>query len=158
MRVEFDPADFDIDLADFAKHFASLAEQFEMKWRLAEFELSYKEMVILVSKYDHCLVDLLYRQHSGELACEIPLIISNHADNQSIADFYRIPYTIVSVTKDNKQEAESRTASINAVLSANGVLKQLRWVQPNDSSGANHEHFLPLDCVDSVYGQPDCSW
>ena len=59
-------------------------------------------MIIFVSKYDHCLVDLLYRQQSGELHCDIPLIISNHPDNQAVADFYKIPYAVVSVTKDNK--------------------------------------------------------
>ena len=63
-------------------------------------------MIILVSKYDHCLVDLLYRHKSGELACDIPLIISNHPDNQPIADFYRIPYIIIPVPKDNKLQAE----------------------------------------------------
>ena len=57
-------------------------------------------MIILVSKYDHCLVDLLYRHKSGELRCEIPLIISNHPDNQPIADFYRIPYITIPVPKD----------------------------------------------------------
>jgi formyltetrahydrofolate deformylase len=65
-------------------------------------------MIIFVSKYDHCLVDLLYRHQSGELACEIPLIISNHPDNQAIAEFYKIPYQIVSVTKENKAQAESQ--------------------------------------------------
>ena len=69
-------------------------------------------MIILVSKYDHCLVDLLYRHQSGELACDIPLIISNHADNQAIADFYKIPYTIVSVTKDNKSQAEAKIQTL----------------------------------------------
>src|SRR5262249_20193226 len=66
------------------------------------------KMVIMVSKYDHCLVDLLYRHKSGELACDIPLIISNHPDNQPTADFYRIPFVVVPVTKDNKAEAERR--------------------------------------------------
>jgi len=65
-------------------------------------------MIIFVSKYDHCLVDLLYRHQSGELACEIPLIISNHPDNQAIADFYKIPYRIVNVTKENKAQAEDQ--------------------------------------------------
>ena len=69
-------------------------------------------MIILVSKYDHCLVDLLYRHKSGELACEIPLIISNHADNQAIADFYKIPYAIVPVTKDNKNQAEAKIQAL----------------------------------------------
>jgi formyltetrahydrofolate deformylase len=69
-------------------------------------------MIILVSKYDHCLVDLLYRHKSGELACDIPLIISNHTDNQAIADFYEIPYAIVPVTKDNKSAAEATIQSL----------------------------------------------
>ncbi|HTE89844.1 MAG TPA: formyltetrahydrofolate deformylase [Terriglobales bacterium] len=107
MRVEFDPKDFDIDLADFAKHFYPIAEKFAMQWRLARSNVRQK-MAILVSKYDHCLVDLLYRHKSGELACEIPLVISNHPDNGPIADFYRIPFFVVSVTKENKSEAEQK--------------------------------------------------
>jgi formyltetrahydrofolate deformylase len=111
MRVEFDPADFDINLAEFQKHFAATAEKFEMKWRLAQSNRRLK-MAILVSKYDHCLVDLLYRHKSGELGCDIPLIISNHRDNQPIAEFYQIPYFLVPVTKDNKREAEERILTL----------------------------------------------
>ena len=111
MRVEFDPKDFDIDLADFGKYFSPVAEAFHMKWRLAQ-SSQRQRMIILVSKYDHCLVDLLYRHKSGELACEIPLIISNHADNQAIADFYKIPYAIVPVTKDNKEQAEAAREAV----------------------------------------------
>ncbi len=107
MRVEFDPANFDIPLADFSKHFSPIAEKFEMQWRLARSDYR-PRMIILVSKYDHCLVDLLYRHKSGELVCDIPLIISNHPDNQPIAEFYRVPFVVVPVTKDNKAEAESR--------------------------------------------------
>jgi len=107
MRVEFDPKDFDISLVDFAKHFSPIAEKFDMQWRLARSNLRQK-MAILVSKYDHCLVDLLYRHKSGELACEIPLVISNHPDNRPIADFYQIPFFEVSVTKENKSEAEQK--------------------------------------------------
>ena len=116
MRVEFDPKDFDIDLtdkdlADFAKHFSPIADKFQMKWRLAQ-SSHRPRMIILVSKYDHCLVDLLYRHQSGELACDIPLIISNHPDNQPIADFYKIPYTVISITKDNKRQAEDQIHSL----------------------------------------------
>jgi formyltetrahydrofolate deformylase len=116
MRVEFDPKDFDIDLsdkdlADFTKHFSPIAEKFKMNWRLAQ--SSYRpRMIIFVSKYDHCLVDLLYRHQSGELACEIPLIISNHPDNQPIADFYKIPYAVISLTKENKLHSECRIHSL----------------------------------------------
>jgi formyltetrahydrofolate deformylase len=111
MRVEFDPTDFDIDLNDFAKHFSPIATKFQMTWRLAQSSHRQK-MVILVSKYDHCLVDLLYRHKSGELSCDIPLIISNHADNQSIAEFYRIPYVTVAVPKENKRPAEEKILSL----------------------------------------------
>jgi formyltetrahydrofolate deformylase len=107
MRVEFDPADFDISLDDFAKHFAPIAETFHMTWRLAQ-SSQRPRMIVFVSKYDHCLVDLLYRHRSGELACDIPVIISNHSDTQPIADFYKIPYAVVSVTKENKAAAEAR--------------------------------------------------
>jgi formyltetrahydrofolate deformylase len=111
MRVEFDPKDFDIDLADFGRHFSPVAKNFQMKWRLAQSALR-QRMIILVSKYDHCLVDLLYRHKSGELACDIPLIISNHSDNHAIADFYKIPYAIVPVTKENKAQAEAKIQSL----------------------------------------------
>jgi formyltetrahydrofolate deformylase len=107
MRVEFDPAEFDISLDDFGKHFAPIAETFQMTWRLAQSSRR-PRMVIFVSKYDHCLVDLLYRHRSGELECDVPLIISNHADTKPIADFYKIPFEVVSVTKETKSTAEAR--------------------------------------------------
>jgi len=117
MRVEFDPEDFDIDLASFAGHFLPVAEQFEMKWRLEQ--SSYRpRMIIFVSKYNHCLIDLLYRHQSGELACDIPLIISNHADNKPVADFYKIPYVVVSGKdvvsgkEDTKLQMENKIQSL----------------------------------------------
>jgi len=129
MRVEFDPKDFDIDLSqfnraqpaqfdsaqsvlsDFSRHFEPVAAKFRMKWRLA-LSSHRPRAIIFVSKYDHCLVDLLYRQKSGELACDISLIISNHPDNQPIADFYKIPYEVVAITKENKAAAESKIQSL----------------------------------------------
>src|SRR5579864_5036626 len=111
MRVEFDPKEFDIDLGHFAKYFSPIADTFGMKWRLAQ-SSHRQRLIIFVSKYDHCLVDLLYRHKSGELACDISLIISNHADNQAIADFYKIPYAIVPVSKDNKNQAEETSHSM----------------------------------------------
>jgi formyltetrahydrofolate deformylase len=111
MRVEFDPKDFDIDLVDFARHFAPVAAKFQMQWRLAQ-SSHRPRMIIFVSKYDHCLVDLLYRHQSGELACDIPVIISNHPDNKPVADFYRIAYETVSFEKDGKRAAEQKILQI----------------------------------------------
>ena len=106
MRVEWDNDGFDLTPQDFPRVFAPIAERFEMQWRVAQSNQR-PRMAILVSKYDHCLADLLYRQQSGELACDIPLIISNHADCQKLAEFYRIPYVVIPVTKETKQQAEA---------------------------------------------------
>src|SRR5947207_4526560 len=111
MRVEFDPAEFDIPLSDFARPFAPIASTFEMRCQLAQSDYR-PRMAIMVSKYDHCLVDLLYRHQSGELTCDIPCIISNHADSQPIADFYRIPFFLIPVEKKDKQAAEGQVLSL----------------------------------------------
>lgn len=111
MRVEFDPSGFDIPLADLPELFAPIAQKFNMEWRLAE-PGERKKLVILVSKYDHCLVDLLYRHKIGELNCDISVIISNHPDNQPIADFYQVPFVVIPVSKDNKAEAEQRQITL----------------------------------------------
>jgi formyltetrahydrofolate deformylase len=105
MRVEWDLAGFTLDMREFAGHFQPIADRFGMQWRVAL--SSYRpKIAIFVSRYDHCLVDLLYRQRSGELACEIPLIISNHADVQRWADFYGVPLHVIPVSKENKAQAE----------------------------------------------------
>jgi formyltetrahydrofolate deformylase len=111
LRVEFDPADFDFDLAQFSERFAPIARDFQMDWRLAR-STDRTRIAIFVSKHDHCLQDLLYRHQSGELRCDIPLIISNHPDSQRIADFHRVPYFVVPVTKENKREAEQKQIAL----------------------------------------------
>jgi formyltetrahydrofolate deformylase len=147
MRVEFDPKDFDIDLpendltekditgkdlTDFGKHFDPIAQKFQMTWRLAQ-SSHRPRMIIFVSKYDHCLVDLLYRYQSGELACEIPLVISNHPDNQPVADFYKIPYKVISITKDNKRQAEQEIQNLIEAHKANFmVLARYMQILSND--------------------------
>lgn len=121
MRVEFDPDGFDLPLGEVARHFDPIADRFGMEWRLAQ-PGQRKRMVIMVSKYDHCLVDLLYRHKIGELHCDIPLIISNHEDNRPVADFYQIPFTVVGVTKDNKHEAEQKQIALIHEKQANFVV------------------------------------
>lgn len=121
MRVEFDPDGFDLPLGEVARHFDPIADRFGMEWRLTQ-PGQRKRMVIMVSKYDHCLVDLLYRHKIGELNCDIPLIISNHEDNRPVADFYQIPFTVVGVTKDNKHEAEQKQIALIHEKKANFVV------------------------------------
>ncbi len=85
----------------------ALADEFEMKWRIYSSEIKPK-MALFISKYDHCLYDLLGRYNSGELNLEIPFIISNHLDLKPIADNFKIPFHHIPVTKDTKNEAENR--------------------------------------------------
>jgi formyltetrahydrofolate deformylase len=105
MRVEWELEDFKLNIADFLLHFTPIAEQFQMQWRLA-LSSQRPRVAIFVSRYDHCLADLLYRHQSGELHCDIPLIIGNHADTKWLADTYRIPFQHIEVLKDAKAEAE----------------------------------------------------
>ncbi len=110
-RVEWDLTGFGLAIADFGKAFAPVAEKFQMRWRL---ELSSKQqrVAIFVSKYDHCLADLLYRHESGELDCEIPLIISNHREAERLAGFHRIPFHVLAVEGRGKEEAERRQLAL----------------------------------------------
>ena len=104
MRIEWDLAEFALKLDEFELAFRPIARKFEMRWRL---ELSAKRprVAIFVSKFDHCLADLLYRHHSGELACEIPLIVSNHPDAKRLAEFHGIAFHLVGGEK-TEMEAE----------------------------------------------------
>ena len=105
MRVEWDINEFNLDVNHFEEHFEPIAHRFEMDWRLA-LSAYRPRMAIFVSRYDHCLADLLYRHQAGELHCDIPLIISNHEDTHWLAQAYGIPFQHIPVHRDSKQEAE----------------------------------------------------
>lgn len=106
-RVEWDLDGFQLDLKEFPEKFAPIADRFSMTWRIAL--SSYRPRVaIFVSKHDHCLADLLYRQRSGELACDIVAIVSNHPDAKRHAEVYGIPFYMIPVTKENKLSAEQQ--------------------------------------------------
>lgn len=106
LESEFFSESFSTD--EFKTTFQSdLAEKFQMKWRIYSSEKKPK-MALFISKYDHCLYDLLGRYNSGELNLEIPFIISNHLDLKQIADNFKIPFYHIPVSKDTKEEAENK--------------------------------------------------
>ena len=111
MRVEWEMAGFKLDLAEFAHAFEPIASRFGMTWRLADSNHK-PRMAVFVSKFDHCLADLLYRYQSGELHCELPIILSNHEDTRWLADAYHIPFQHLAVLKDGKEEAEKTQLAI----------------------------------------------
>jgi len=106
MRVEWDLAGFNIAPSAFKETFAPVASKFNMQWQL-KLSQHKTRVAIMVSQYDHCLADLLHRFKTGELACEIPLIISNHRDTEPLAKFYGIDFHHIEVRKDNKAQAEA---------------------------------------------------
>jgi formyltetrahydrofolate deformylase len=103
-RLEWDLDGFDIRISDFEEHFKPVAERFLIKYHLALTDYRPK-VAILVSAYDHCLADLLYRQNTGELACDIIKIISNHSTAKPLADFYKVPFHLLTNPTD-KRESE----------------------------------------------------
>ncbi len=107
MRIEWSREDFDLKVSEFDSAFSPVAQTFDMQWQLKESQRKTK-MAIMVSQYDHCLVDLLHRHHHGELACEIPLIISNHETCKALADYYGIAFHYLPMTKETKAEVEAQ--------------------------------------------------
>ncbi|HDZ05651.1 hypothetical protein LCGC14_0066440 [marine sediment metagenome] len=108
--VEFD--DNFSDLEHFKHLFQEeLAAIYSMKWSLHTDD-KLPKMAIFVSKYNHCLYDLLSRYRSGELAIEIPFILSNHNDLRYIADQFDIPFFHVPFTKENRAVAEKEQLTL----------------------------------------------
>jgi formyltetrahydrofolate deformylase len=104
-RIEWDAGAFDIPLSQFESHFKPLADQFQISYHLALTDRRPK-IAILVSAYDHCLTDLLYRYSTGELRCEILMVISNHVNAKAVADFYRVPFHLLRSPKDKHQSEQ----------------------------------------------------
>ena len=108
MRLECEFASSSFSLEKFKHLFNSeLVEKFQLKWKIYSAERKPK-MALFVSKYDHCLYDILGRYNSGELFLEIPFILSNHLDLKPIADSFNIPFYHVPFTKATKHEAEQK--------------------------------------------------
>lgn len=107
MRLESE-FENEINLSFFKQLFEQkLAEKYKMKWGM-HLDGEKPKMAIFVSKYNHCIYDLLSRYHSGELLVDIPFIISNHQDLEYIANQFQIPYYHIPVTKDTKTSAEEK--------------------------------------------------
>ena len=103
-RLEWDLDGFDIPISDFERHFEPLAERYGIHYHLAL--TSYRpKIAILVSAYDHCLADLLYQHRTGDLVCDIVMIISNHPTAKPLTDFYQVPFHLLTNPKD-KRESE----------------------------------------------------
>lgn len=118
MRLVFHLEGLDLSRPQFERAFERvLAEPFEMKWKI-DYADTQKRMAILVSKYDHCLLELLWKWKSKDLSVELPLVISNHPDLQEMVEGFGIPFKVFSVNKENKASQE---AAILALLAEHQI-------------------------------------
>ncbi|MFA9269856.1 formyltetrahydrofolate deformylase [Svornostia abyssi] len=88
-----------------------VAAEFDMAWRIVS-ATAPKRMAILVSKYDHCLLDLLWRARRGELPCEVPVVISNHPDLRTDVENFGVPFFCVPVEQGGKPAAEAQMLAL----------------------------------------------
>lgn len=95
------------DLEGFETAFAPLARELEMHWKLTT-SARRPRVALFCSQYLHCMADLLHRWRTGELDCEIPVIVSNHREVERLAGFYDIPFEHMPVTAATKAEVEAR--------------------------------------------------
>ena len=112
IRAAFSASDdAKIDVDELRKAFAEPAAQFDMQWQICD-TCKPERVVIMVSKFDHCLHDLLYRYSTGQLNIEIPAIISNHPDLKALADWHNIPYYHFPITAETKPEQEAKVLTV----------------------------------------------
>lgn len=105
LRVVWDMEGFDIPEDELDNAFHPVGKKFEANWNIL-FTGRKLRIAVMVSKYEHCLQELLWRQRLSESAYEIPLIISNHPDLEPMANYHQIPYHLFPITKENKEKQE----------------------------------------------------
>ena len=126
MRLEFALAGLSDIIENFEASFAhTVAKRHNMDWRLHN-NATKTKVGILVSKFDHALLDLLWRHQRGLLDCEITCVVSNHPDLQQAVENFGITFHHVPVTKENKVEAEEQ---IHKLMAGNDLLVLARYMQ-----------------------------
>lgn len=159
MRVEFELDGLQSRKENLTQTFATnVAERYDMQWRLALVS-DIKKVGILVSKVDHALLELLWRHARGGLPCEITTVVSNHEDLREAVENFGIPFMVVPVNKDNKEEAY---AKIDDIMQGNDLLILARYMQILSESFVSkwemkiiniHHSFLPAFVGANPYKQ-----
>jgi formyltetrahydrofolate deformylase len=111
VRIVWSLTDFDLDQESFSEAFAPLATKYGFSWQIVMGQKK-PAVAVFVSRYQHCLVDLLYRHQMGELPCNLGLVISNHQDARALADFYGVPFHYIPVSGASKAESEREQISL----------------------------------------------
>ncbi len=111
IRVEWSLKDFAVSTDRFELEFKTLGDEFGATWEV-KYSYNKRRLAIFVSRYDHCLQEILWRHSNREIDAEILLIISNHETLKYLADRHNIPFYYFRTTKENKHEVESKQLAL----------------------------------------------
>ncbi|WP_115788611.1 formyltetrahydrofolate deformylase [Arthrobacter silvisoli] len=106
LRTAFTPGDSDVSAESLSAEFAAVAEEFEMEFAIHDGRP--QRLLVMVSKFGHCLNDLIFRWRAGSLGAEIAVVVSNHEDLRPMAEAAGLPFIHVPITADTKPQAEAR--------------------------------------------------
>ncbi|MDX1921078.1 MAG: formyltetrahydrofolate deformylase [Candidatus Caenarcaniphilales bacterium] len=161
MRVEWSLENFTIPSKDLHEAFAPMAKEFKADWNIDLVGDQKPKVAIMVSKYSHCLLDLLWRIETEEINCQVPVIISNHPDLDHIAKAHNIDYNVFPITKETKQEQEEKEIALLKELNVE-LIVLARYMQilsdsfvkefPNKIINIHHS-FLPAFIGSNPYKQ-----
>ncbi len=160
VRIAWDMKNFSIPVSEIANALTPLAKEFNAEWKI-NFTGKNLRVAIFVSKYDHCLQEILWRQRLGEFNIDIPLIISNHEVLKPLADYHGIPFYVFPVTRDNKDEQEKKELEllkenkIDAVVLARYMqILTPKFISAYTNKIINiHHSFLPAFAGSNPYKQ-----
>lgn len=160
MRIEWALDNFKITRSEIDNSFSSLANDFSMDYKLY-FSDEVPKVAIFVSKFKHCLYDILLHHSEGQLKCQIPFIVSNHADAKAIADNFSIPFYQFPKTAENKLEVEKKEMELlkkenidSIVLARYTQIFTKQFVDEFSNRIINiHHSFLPAFVGSSPYAQ-----
>jgi len=150
MRLELSFSDLKTSRKELESDFSDFGKPFGLQWSV-DYTDEVQRMAILVSRTSHCLYDLLLRWKEAEYHCDIPLIISNHPDLESVANQFKIPYHCLPITAENKLEQEQKVRTLLSTHHINLVVLA-RYMQILSSDFVNamegkiiniHHAFLP---------------
>ena len=149
-----------INIYDIRNNFKLIAKKRKMEFNIYNAN-EVPKIIIMVSKFDHCLVDLLYRVKIGELKAKIVAIISNHSDTEMLANSYGIPFHYIKVTNENKKSAENALEQLITKYNAEAIIlaryMQILSKEISDKYSSKiiniHHSFLPSFKGASPYKQ-----
>lgn len=160
MRLEWELENFKLSKVLLSKKIGQLADKFNMRTQL-HYTDQRSRMAIMVSKYEHCLYDLLVRRELGELEVDIPLIVSNHPDLKPVAQHFKLPFHYIPIQKPHKEKGEAKQISLLkskkvdfVVLARYMQILSRKFVQAFPQKIINiHHSFLPAFVGGKPYHQ-----